>query len=155
MIQWGGFGFKWPLSEVQLTNLIESAEAPESGIKLLKLVEKPANRTAGHIEILRIDYTSKTAWLGRVLIYKELRNKGLGDILLNLTLDLLFLEMEFKEVKLNVFDFNGSAFRCYQRAGFAAGELQKNSRKQGDRLYSHYCMSITRKEFLQKRNSSQ
>jgi len=152
MIQWGGFSLNWPLSEEQIGDMLISAESIEPPIKLFKFTETSSHTTAGHIELLRIDYTEKIAWLGRVLVFAKYRGKGAGLVLVELTLDHLFNEMNFETAKLNVYDFNLSAISCYEKAGFSKEKYFENAHSLNGRNYSHYCMALTRDDYTARKN---
>lgn len=148
-ITWGGFGLDYPLTPEQFQPLLDSADLPEPRNLLFKFFDSESRRTAGHIELLRIDHLIKTLWLGRVLIFSHYRGKGLGTSLINETLKLVFREMKFEKVSLNVFDYNTPAIKCYEASGFRKEEYHKDSRTVNGINFSHYCMSITKEEYLE------
>ena len=72
---------------------------------------------------------NKECTLARFLICDEYKYKGNGTLALNILVKYAFDELKMNTVKLAVFDFNDSAHKCYQKAGFI--ETTKDVRDNG------------------------
>ncbi|MFX7739664.1 GNAT family protein, partial [Acinetobacter baumannii] len=58
-------------------------------------------------------------YLGRIIIGdKRLRGMGLGQQIVSSLLDYTFDVLGQNKVQLNVFDWNTSAIKCYEKVGF-------------------------------------
>jgi len=114
LLQWAGIGYKYPLSEKQIIDRIESE--PSSGCRIYKIILD--NDMIGTIELMRIDTEAKTAKIGRYLLNPELTGKGYGSEALEKFVFIAFSDFQLKKVWLSVFDFNKSAIRCYEKVGF-------------------------------------
>jgi RimJ/RimL family protein N-acetyltransferase len=58
-----------------------------------------------------------------------------------------FGELDLKELRLNVFDFNSAAISCYRKAGFKAYEIKKNAREVDNEKWNLVRMNISREEY--------
>lgn len=106
--QWAGRGYEFPLTEVQLETRISNGAKIFAAIKDDKIV--------GTIEITNPDDT-ETANLGRFIVNPALTGKGLGTEILN-EMKNYCKTQGYKKLTLCVFDFNKSAYRCYEKCGF-------------------------------------
>ena len=59
----------------------------------------------------------------------------------------IFEQMNINKIKLNVYEFNKRAIRCYEKCGFKKeGTLRKEIFKDG-KYYDQYIMSILEEEY--------
>jgi len=120
LIQFAGSVFTFPLTEEQLENYLETKNR-----FAYKVIEETSNRTIGHCEIYISDSSAK---LCRILIgEKSFRGKGLGVELVSQLLEKCFKQFNSLFVELNVYDWNTSAIKCYQKAGFKINEDKKKT----------------------------
>jgi len=114
LLQWAGIGYKYPLSEKQIIDRIESETS--SGCRMYKIILD--NDMIGTIELMWIDTEAKTGKIGRYLLNPELAGKGYGSEALEKFLSIAFNDFHINKVLLSVFDFNKPAIRCYEKVGF-------------------------------------
>ena len=115
LTQWAGpKSFNFPITEAQIISRIE--KEPISDYRLYKILAD--NNMIGTIELLCINVQEKTAKIGRFLINPLYVGKGYGTTALVKFCNMAFNEFGFHNLELNVFDFNKSAIRCYEKAGF-------------------------------------
>lgn len=112
--QWAGHGYEYPISEKQIANRIVNDSS--LNYKLYKIVLD--DNMIGTIELMNIDNAAKTAKVGRFLLNPELAGKGYGTKALKKLVAIAFNNFGVKKVGLTVFDFNKTAFRCYEKVGF-------------------------------------
>jgi len=112
--QWAGCGYEYPISEKQITDRIEAGSS--SNYMLYKIVLD--DDMIGTIELMNIDFTAKTAKVGRFLLKPEFTGKGYGTEALSELIMFIFNNYSLKKVGITVFDFNKSALRCYEKVGF-------------------------------------
>lgn len=111
LIQFAGPAFTFPLTEAQLEKYLENKNST-----VFKVVEKSSEKIIGHCEIY---LTETSAKLCRILIgEKSFRGKGFGSEIINELIKLCFEKFKYEHVELNVYDWNASAIKCYEKAGF-------------------------------------
>jgi RimJ/RimL family protein N-acetyltransferase len=111
LMQFAGPAYSFPLTKEQLD---QSSKDPTR--YAYKVVDTNSNNTVGHAEI---HLTNDGAILRRILIGDTpMRGKGLCSPLVDQLLHIVFGELNQVRVELNVFDWNTSAIKCYEKAGF-------------------------------------
>lgn len=103
--------FVFPLTAVQLDKSL-----PDINRFAFKVVDSNSKNTIGHAEIY---LTDTAAYFGRILIGdKAKRGKGIGEQIVHLLIAHTFSTTDKIIIKLNVFDWNTTAIKCYEKAGF-------------------------------------
>ncbi len=121
MLQFAGNIFTFPLTKNQLQNYLTDPNR-----NAFKVINKFDNSKIGHAEIY-LEPNSNIAKLCRILIgEKELRGKGLGEMIVNELVRKAFEEYKVDSIELNVYSWNTSAIKCYKKVGF---EINKNVTK--------------------------
>lgn len=152
LLQFGGPGFKFPLTEQQLEAYIENANHNNTDTLVYKVIHKETGKTIGHISLGNIDRGNKSARIGKVLIGdKNFLGSGIGQMIMEEILKIAFKELKLHRVSLGVFDFNTSAIACYEKVGFVKEGLLRDSRKIGGEYWSLWEMSMLESEWLNKR----
>ena len=85
-----------------------------------------------------------TGFLRFVIVDSQMRGKGCGKEMLQLALQYAFNITGVDLVRLNVFDENAVAKRCYEKAGFVEESVQNNVFPYKDELWSR-CHMVVRK----------
>ncbi len=67
--------------------------------------------------------------------------------MINKILYIAFDGLGLHRVSMGVFDFNASAIRCYEKAGFIKEGLLRDARKHGDEYWSLWEMIILEDEW--------
>jgi ribosomal protein S18 acetylase RimI-like enzyme len=158
LLQWAGPGLQHPLDHAQLDALVASAvpvpapnPAPDPdspGTYLFSVVRNADGARIGHAELGLVDRRNQSAKLMRILIGPEdARGQGYGDALVRALVGFGFEELGLHRLDLSVFEFNASARRCYERAGFKLEGILRESRKSGDEYWSTCVMAILRHEW--------
>lgn len=112
LTQWAGKGYEYPLTKKQIEDrLSEGAEIFEANLE---------GRMVGTIEIITRD--EETALIGRFVLNPELTGQGIGTKILETFLEYCKVKLGLKKIKLFVFDFNISAYKCYEKCGFTQVE---------------------------------
>lgn len=112
LVQFSGPIFKFPLTNVQLENYItiENSFA-------FKVINLESNEVIGHCEIYKSE--NNTAKLCRILIGDErFRGKGIGVEIVNELVKYCYQNLNIDSIELNVYDWNKSAIKCYEKTGF-------------------------------------
>lgn len=112
LVQFSGPIFKFPLTNEQLQKYITD----ENCIPF-KVINIESAEVIGHSEIYKSE--NNMAKLCRIIIgNKKLRGKGIGKIIVNELVEYCFNNLNVEKVELNVYDWNKSAIKCYEKSGF-------------------------------------
>jgi RimJ/RimL family protein N-acetyltransferase len=114
LTQWAGRGYCYPLTVEQITERLASNAGTDYKIYGIFL----DGTIIGTIELMKIDFITQRASIGRFLIDPAKTGKGYGTEALQLFVNEVFAGMPIDTLELTVFDFNRPAIRCYQKAGF-------------------------------------
>ena len=135
LMQFAGPAFTFPLTHEQLRFSLSDSKRIA-----FKVVEVPGDISIGHAEIYLAD---STAYLGRILIgLKHLRGTGIGQKIVKQLLEYTFITLSRDKVELNVFEWNISAIKCYEKAGFTINPDKKAARKVNDQTWIAINMNI-------------
>ncbi|HCY75486.1 MAG TPA: N-acetyltransferase [Ignavibacteriales bacterium] len=143
LVQFAGPNFSFPLT----TDQLEKYLANENTFAF-KVIETKSNKTIGHCEIYKSESTAK---LCRILIgEKVFRGKGLGVEVVNLLLEKSFIHFNYCLAELNVYDWNISAIKCYEKSGFKINKDRTKTILVDGKPWKSLNMIITRTEWLSK-----
>lgn len=123
MVQFAGPIFKFPLTIDQLELYITNKNR-----FVFKVIKLDTTEVIGHSEI----YYSKNkiAKLCRILLgKKKSRGQGFGKEIVKKLVEISFNKLGALSVELNVYNWNTSAIKCYEKVGFVI-DPQKNKRTQ-------------------------
>ncbi|MGD6968527.1 GNAT family N-acetyltransferase [Rossellomorea vietnamensis] len=150
-IQWGGGGFGYPLTREKLYSHIDKANQEDSEKLIYKVVEKSSGKAVGHISLESIDKKNNSARVCRVLVGDDsMRGKGVGEAMMKEILKVVFEELNLHRVSLGVYDFNHSAIKCYEKAGFQKEGLKRDVQRYEDEYWNLWEMSILENEWKKK-----
>ena len=148
LMQWAGPYFTFPLDEAQLEEYLQGAEGEKPLRRIYKTVETEGGKVVGHIELGTILYEHRAATVHRVLIGDPaFRGRGIGLEMVRRIQAVAFGEMGLHRLELVVFDFNESARRCYERAGFRVEGRLRECRRVGEAYWSLYVMGMLEDEW--------
>ncbi|MGM0846767.1 MAG: GNAT family N-acetyltransferase [Bacillota bacterium] len=150
-IQWGGGGFGYPLTHNNLHSHLEGANRENRKKLIYKVVDTASGKAVGHISLESIDRENNSARVCRVLVGDDsMRGKGIGEIMMKEILKVAFDELNLHRVSLGVYDFNHSAIKCYEKAGFQKEGLKRDVQKYEDEYWNLWEMSILEDEWKKK-----
>jgi RimJ/RimL family protein N-acetyltransferase len=156
LMQWAGPFFTYPLDEAQLEDYLQGAEGESPFRRIYKVVASETGAVIGHIELGMINLVHRTASVNRVLLGDPAyRGRGIGLEMVRRVQQIGFGEMGLHRLDLVVFDFNESARRCYERAGFRVEGHLRECRKVGDEYWSLYCMGMLEGEWREMNESTE
>jgi len=141
LIQFAGPIFSFPLTRKQLTTYINSGTRQPFKIRLIA-----TNKIIGHCEL---NFQNSRPRLSRILIGDpNNRNKGIGRAIIKEMLGKLFIDQQFNEADLNVFDWNSNAVASYKKSGFIINTGYDTQMTVNNKIWNAINMTITKKDFI-------
>ena len=146
LMQFAGPQLTFPLTNEQLQEILNN-----KNVLSYKVIENSTNSLIGHAEIFIKDNSFS---LARILIGDiNSRGKGLGKIIIGKLLDFGFTNLDKNTAELNVFDWNTSAIKCYEKVGFEINPNIKFDRKINDQIWIAINMTIDKNKWKKIKNS--
>lgn len=113
-----------------------------------KVIHADTKEVIGHCEL---NFENPLPRLSRILIaYTNARGKGLGKSIVHKMLEQLFVTQNFESADLNVCDWNKSAIRCYEQAGFTINPAIVKTQMNNGIPWTALNMVISKEEWLKK-----
>lgn len=149
LTNWAGSLFSFPLTKKSMewylrdTNDIEKSDA-----MVYRVVEDETGETVGHISLGGISRRNRSARISRVLIGDH-KNKGKGYCkqMTHAVLEIGFDQMNLHRISLGVYDYNTTALKCYQSAGFKIEGTMRDVLLYKDQWWSLIEMGILEEEW--------
>jgi RimJ/RimL family protein N-acetyltransferase len=117
LLQWTGRTFKYPLTEKQLIKYYKGMARNNP----VRIIYKAVTENK-HIGCITVDWEKSfknEASITCVIVGdKDFQGKGAGELIVNKACTIAFDEFSKVKLALNVFSFNHSAIRCYEKCGF-------------------------------------
>ncbi|MWC29173.1 GNAT family N-acetyltransferase [Paenibacillus sp. MMS18-CY102] len=129
LIQWAGPTYTFPLTVEQMQcHYHKGINSLDADVFLYKIISTDNNNEMiGSLQLCRFDPNKHEAVIGRFLIGEANdRGSGLGTIALKKAVKIGFKQFGLRSIRLNVFDINHAAIRCYERVGFEKGKITEN-----------------------------
>jgi ribosomal protein S18 acetylase RimI-like enzyme len=118
----------------ELFRVFPAAKWPLDVRQIHRLAEQRLNLTVGCMENTIIAFANlydllpgQWAFIGNVIVHESKRGNGIGRILLDHMLELVFLKHALPEARLSVFSDNMPALQLYRTLGF--NEYARETRK--------------------------
>ncbi|WP_131667475.1 GNAT family N-acetyltransferase [Psychrobacter pygoscelis] len=109
LIQFSGGIFTFPITRSQIQEYL--ADTKRHVYKVLI-----SRKVVGHAEIYLDE--AQSAKLCRILVGDpDMRGKGIGQLIIFRLLTIAFTEFNVQRVHLNVYDWNTTAIKCYEKVG--------------------------------------
>lgn len=131
-----GTDFTFPLTSRQLLTYLEKEESYP-----FNLLHSSENKIIGHAEILvRENGLCKIDKL--IIGDKSMRGRGIGQAAVNALLHYSFRNLNATLVELNVFDWNVTGIKCYEKCGFLKNESKTQSFKMENNTWIAFNMTL-------------
>jgi len=138
LIQFSGPVFSFPLTEPQLQVYMSDPRR-----NAFRVINTENNTVIGHAEVYFME--DHSAKLCRILIGDtQFRGKGIGQKLVSELLKFSFNHLQASHAMLNVYDWNVSAIKCYEKAGFSIVEGKTKSTNFNGNTWTAIHMAISR-----------
>lgn len=155
LTNWAGSLFRFPLTDESLEWYIRDVNDPAtSDAFIYKAVETATGATVGHISLGGYSRKNRSARISRVLVAPGEQGKGICVTMILSVCRFGFEELGLHRISLGVYDFNHSALRCYEKAGFVSEGVQRDILLYEGRFWSLVEMSMLEPEWRAK-NSAQ
>ena len=126
LITIGGNYFSYPLTAEQLEKYLNDEKSHSFNI-----LDTSKNKIIGHAEL--INSGNKNFKIDKLIVGdKQNRGKGIGEKVMHKLVEFAFTKLQAEAVELNVFDWNKSAIRCYEKTGFIVNQNKISSFKMND-----------------------
>lgn len=150
LTNWAGSLFRFPLTESSLEWYIQDANEPSrSEVFIYKAIDTASEEVIGHISLGSISEKNRSGRISRVLVGSTAaRGKGYCTAMIKAVLKFGFEELKLHRITLGAYDFNKSAIRCYEKAGFSIEGINRDvlQYKEGE-FWSLVEMSILEHEW--------
>lgn len=110
------------------------------------MAEAAGEAMLGHAQ-LALDWRNGIAMLSRVAVAPEARGRGVATEMVRLVVGRAFSIQEIERVELNVYTWNASAIRTYQRIGFQAEGVRRSSARAAGERWDTAIMGLLRSEW--------
>lgn len=149
LTNWAGSLFSFPLNKEKLDWYIsDTNDLDTSDAFVYKAVDTDSGNVVGHISLGGISKKNKSARISRVLVGDTAeRGKGICTGMIKAVCKIGFEQLGLHRISLGVYDFNLSAIRCYEKAGFKKEGLHRDILKYDDKYWSLVEMSILEDEW--------
>ena len=138
LITIAGSYFSYPLTKEQLQKYLLDEKSYSFNI-----TDTDANIVIGHAELINMG--NDLYKIDKLIIGdKNQRGKGTGEKVMQLLVKYAFEKLNASTVELNVFDWNTSAIRCYEKTGFVINPAKSATYKAGDKEWLALNMMINK-----------
>lgn len=143
LMQFAGPAYTFPLTKEQLDTSLKDN-------KRYAFAVIDTGKNIGHCEIYLKD---SSIHLGRILIGdKTQRGKGIGKQIVNKLLEFGFDNFDKTVAELNVFDWNNSAIKCYEGAGFVINKEKSIERNVNNKIWTAVNMKLDKEQWKRKQS---
>ncbi len=148
LMNWSGAMFSYPLTQNSLEWYVEDVnDITNSETFIYKAIDEETSNTVGHISLGGISKKNKAARISRVLVAPAYEGKGYCCQMVKAVLKIGFEDLLLHRICLGVYDFNKTAIRCYQKAGFTIEGTNRDCLLFKDQWWSLVEMSILEEEW--------
>ncbi|GHU77822.1 GNAT family N-acetyltransferase [Spirochaetia bacterium] len=135
LFQWAGTQiYLYPLNEEQIRNRLN---IENNKIYLIEYNNEPI----GSIELSGINKEEHIGRICRFIIKDDMQGKGIGTKALKKLIEMVFEDYGINDLLFNVYVYNISAIRCYEKIGFLVEKYNENKK------LNSYTMKINNKNY--------
>ncbi|MFF2015121.1 GNAT family N-acetyltransferase [Paenibacillus sp. NPDC058177] len=146
--QWAGPSLTYPLDDEQLQKYMENTNHPaQSSLLIYSAVHRGSGKVVGHVSLSQINREDSHARISRLVVDPQFRGRGIGSRMLQEALRIGFAGLGLHRLALSVFDFNTSARKSYEAAGFVHEGTQREAVLIGGRYVDCLDMSLLDREW--------
>lgn len=150
IVQWAGLTYTYPLTLQQMRNHYHRGiNSLEADVFIYKVIDRSTDEMIGSLQLCRFDQSRREAVIGRFIIGEEQhRGRGIGKQALSKVVEIGFTQFGLQSVKLNVFDINKAAIRCYEQVGFRIGKVTERVYQSSKGvIWNNYEMTLSKADW--------
>ncbi|SDN68600.1 GNAT family N-acetyltransferase [Acetanaerobacterium elongatum] len=137
LCQWAGpSAYSYPITEQQIKTRLEYSKRKQSDFKMYQIM-LDHNTMIGTVELFNIEKHALRATMGRFLLAEEYRGKGYGQQAIKAVFRIAKNLLGLEELRLNVFEYNIAAQKCYEKSGFVFDSIREDPKNPKWNLYSY------------------
>jgi ribosomal protein S18 acetylase RimI-like enzyme len=136
--------FTRPITDEQLERLLTREKDGRLTDLGLKAVD--GGSVVGLVHAV-LNWENEYAHIQQILTKPGLERRGIGQVLMRETLEMLFEQHRFHRVQLFVDEENVAALTFYRKQGFEVDGFMRESRKLGHKFAGWRCLSILDREW--------
>jgi RimJ/RimL family protein N-acetyltransferase len=127
LTNWAGGLFRFPLTDSSLSWYIQDTNRKDAEAYIYKAVDIETGEVIGHISLGGFSQKNRSARISRVLVGNTAsRGKGYCTQMIREIVRIGFKELDLHRITLGVYEFNKSAIRCYEKAGFKVEGIHRD-----------------------------
>ncbi|MFC4075749.1 GNAT family N-acetyltransferase [Salinithrix halophila] len=127
-------------------SFIESVQKDASRVDLV-IFHKEEERPLGELALMEMDPFNRHALLRIAIDRPEDRGKGYGSEALEVLLEYAFGVLQLHRIELEVFAFNASAIRAYEKVGFKKEGIRREVLFYDHRYHDAHVMGILESDY--------
>lgn len=137
---WCAGGLPFPLTQENFQTMLAEKERDfgACGYTFTENTGKPVG-----FLMYNVNDIENSGFTSFILVDSSLRGKGYGTLMLNHLLRYAFTITNVSKVRLNVFDVNERARKCYEKAGFSAESFTPDALTFEGESWGRYLMAAT------------
>lgn len=140
---WCANRLPWPVAEEVFESMLEDNEREWGGCGYT--LTEDCGLPVGFL-VYSVNDGENSGFVSYIVVDSSLRGKGYGTQMLKLLLEYAFLITNVDLVRLNVFDVNERAKRCYEKAGFEEESFTEDALLYEGEVWGRYLMVAKRKD---------
>ncbi|WLR41777.1 GNAT family protein [Bacillus carboniphilus] len=110
------------------------------------IFDKESNELIGSCGVFAINWKNSTCYVG-ISIGSQWQNKGFGTDTMNTLISFIFHYININKIKLQVFSFNSSAIRSYEKCSFKKEGILRNEIFRFGTFHDVYLYGLLREEW--------
>lgn len=142
--QWAGPGVNWPLTDIFMDSLTDSASQQPAW---LLTFSARRNGQLAAVAQLGFDWDNHLACLCRIVVNPSLRGQRLAERLLRVLIDTAFRNEGIERIELHVYPFNHAAIKTYEKLGFVREGVRRACVSVGDERWDSIFYGLLRAEY--------
>ena len=141
LMQFGGPAFIYPLTKEQIQTSLNN-----QNIHAFEFIDSTTGNMVAYAEV---HLTAEGTKLGRIIVGDtNMRGKGIGQTIVQYLLHVSFNELNREHTELNVFDWNTSAIKCYEKAGFTVNPNKRFERIVNGKTWTALNMVLDKQHWI-------
>lgn len=139
--------FLYPHSRNETESFFRTMVEGKSSNRSFIIAFRESLEYLGQIDLYRIDWKNRFAYLAIVIGKKDQLGKGYGSEAIKVLQKFVFEELNLNRLELEVYEYNERAYKSYVKCGFKEEGRSRNKIYKKGKYWDVICMSILKDEF--------